>query len=251
MKNKFLAINENTKLIYWKIDNKSDKTCFFLHGLGDSKESFENLVRTLKLRKINIIVYDLPGFGENNDVNVPFENNFDLLKEIIDNEEGQYKYFIGHSMGGLILLLTIIKYDIHYEEIITIEPSLTNSDYEYFSSLFAIIKNIGVNEYLKSYKITNYYSDKYYKNLQKSNISVFENYVRTIYNNFNEYQNIILKSKVKYFYLYGNESKDIYNKKIFERSENVKIFKYNNAGHWVHVDAESKVEKFIEKCFKL
>ncbi|MDT7868410.1 MAG: alpha/beta hydrolase [Candidatus Pacebacteria bacterium] len=89
------------------------KTLVILHGWGSSKKSFEPLLNYLD-KKIDVILFDLPGFGE-----TPIERPYTLedylifLNEHLESELHLRKIekmiLLGHSFGGALALFYTFK----------------------------------------------------------------------------------------------------------------------------------------------
>ncbi|MFK5895052.1 MAG: alpha/beta hydrolase, partial [Pseudomonadota bacterium] len=82
----------------------------FIHGLGCSKESFNDAFTATGLSDYNLIAPDLPGFGvSSKEDNILYEmsNQAEYLKSLLDILKINNPIIIAHSMGGAIALLLI------------------------------------------------------------------------------------------------------------------------------------------------
>lgn len=249
MEKKQLTFKEKINLKYFFYDQKSDSTFYFVHGLGDSISSFSRLIEPILKTKANIILYDLPGCGDNRDCEVTFEENLEILNKLTLLHGSLYKYFIGHSLGGLIVLLTIIKYNIKYLKIITIEPSITLPDLKIFRMIREKPLGLGFEEFVKNINPNNEYSyyQVYKKNLLNTNLNNFKSFVKTINENFHNYQCRIFDSQVKFIYFYGSNSTEPSERAILKKYQNIDVKCLNGANHWGHIDAENEFIAFLSE----
>lgn len=72
------------------------------HGLSSYKEALYKITNSLSSYYDKIIVYDLPGHGDNK---IPFKKNIviDYVTKLYDNNKGNAKIdILGYSLGGLL-----------------------------------------------------------------------------------------------------------------------------------------------------
>jgi len=234
--------------VYYQVFNKEfDNVCFLVHGLGDSITSYIELIPEISKKNYKIVVYNLLGCGSNNHIQASFEDNLDVLHQLIITEGKEHNYFIGHSMGGLILLLTINNYAISYQKILTIEPSITNADYNFFKFIQEPPTGIGYDEFVKGGRVNKGYLEQYHKNLRIANIFTMKDCIRTVFMNFKNYQQQILHSDLKFNYIYGELSTEPEERKKLNQYPNIYVTSFQNANHWVHIDATYQFFKFLDK----
>jgi len=246
--NKFVELN-NQKILYQIRNSNNEKSCLLIHGFGDSKTSFEHLNTLFDSLGIKVIYYDLPGMGLNKEVSLSIEDNLLLIKKIYDIEGTKQSFAIGHSMGGLLLLLSTLEYQINFDKIITIEPSITKPDYQFFEYIQERPIGIGLDSFITMNRTLNGYALTYYDNLANSNISQLKYYAISVYQNFNSYTDLILNSNLKFSYVSGRLSSGLVERKNLGDYKNIDTVSFCNAKHWVHYDASSDFKKFIIKEF--
>lgn len=106
-------------------------TLVCLHGWGASKESFTELTEALKGTDVEVVAFDLPGFGKEPEPNRPFtvDDYADWVIEKLRNAEMQKCRnnwsILGHSNGGRIAI-----------KLLTEKFSILNSQFSIPSHLY-------------------------------------------------------------------------------------------------------------------
>lgn len=93
-------------MLNYKIyDNQKDYWVVFLHGIGGSTKTWLRQIKSFS-DKYNLLMIDLPGHGESQDIGDKVDINFvnDSIKEVLDFLNIQKADFIGLSMGTLVIL---------------------------------------------------------------------------------------------------------------------------------------------------
>jgi len=91
-------------------NNKYQGDILFIHGLGCSKESFNEAFSDDRFSEYRLIAPDLPGFGassKDDNLSYNMQEQAKYLKELIKILDIQKPIILGHSMGGAIALLLI------------------------------------------------------------------------------------------------------------------------------------------------
>jgi len=87
----------------------SEDLVFFIHGLGCSKESFQNVWHRSEFRNFSLLAIDLAGFGESSGPGDAFsysmEDHARVCDEVLDAFKFNRLHVVGHSMGGAVGLL--------------------------------------------------------------------------------------------------------------------------------------------------
>ncbi|EDN68649.1 conserved hypothetical protein [Beggiatoa sp. PS] len=249
-------INNNKFFYHLYVPQKkqSKGLCFFVHGLGDTYKSFDRIINYLIKEDYSVLYYDLPGCGENKTIEIEFEENIDLINQIVELNKKLFAstkiYFFAHSMGGLILLLTLARYNMpdFFIKTLVVEPSLALPDLQFFKwikeppngigyeGLLAMIKNEPIGQYASTYR----------NNLMNTNLQVFQQYVKKINEKFLSYQSEILGSNINFVYIYGKDSTGVEEREKLFTSSNIKVCGFENSAHWVHIDAEKRFIDFIK-----
>ena len=247
---------KNYKLKYNHHAHDSSPGLFlFMHGLGDSSKSFSKIIDYVYSIGYDVFYYDLPGCGINNSILIDFEENLEILSNFITKFKNDYSIinFIGHSFGGLITLITLIKFNLDnkdYMNILSIEPSITEGDSKFFKLIKEPPLGIGL-EGLKNFirDEKDIYSRTYENNLKVMAQVAFKNYVNDINNNFYDYQNEVLNSELKFIYVFGKNSPDVEIRMKMNQYPNIEVVGFDGAKHWVHIDSEKDFIKFMNNRF--
>jgi len=241
---------KSQKLLYTVKNQNSDKFCLLIHGFGDTQTSFESISTLLDSLNIKTVYFDLPGMGKNKLFKAEFNDVLLLIEKIYHTESATKNYAIGHSMGGLILLLSTIDNQLKFDKIITIEPSITMTDYGFYKYIQEEPIGIGIDSFINKSREEKGYSGIYSKNLQNSDTSQLEIYAKNVYTNFEVYQNKIKNSQLKFTYVFGRNSSGLDDRRQMGEWKNVDTISFANAQHWVHFDAKNNFNKFLKDILK-
>ena len=77
----------------------------FVHGLGDSKESYREVFRREEFGSFTILVADLVGFGDSDksaDFSYSMRDQAEILRKVIDCFGVERFHLVAHSMGGAV-----------------------------------------------------------------------------------------------------------------------------------------------------
>jgi pimeloyl-ACP methyl ester carboxylesterase len=241
---------KNQRIEYKVRNPDSKKSCLLIHGFGDSYSSFENLFTFFDSLRIKTIYYDLPGMGTNKEISLDVEDNLSLIKKIYDFEATDQTYAIGHSIGGLLSLLSAVDNKLVFKRIITIEPSITKPDFNFFEYIQEKPVGIGLDSFINKNRPQVGYTSTYTNNLLNSNINQLRIYANSIYENFGMYTDKIFQSDIKFVYVFGNLSSGQEYRRSMGSYINVDTICFNNARHWVHYDAFSDFKTYLNDEFK-
>lgn len=99
--------------------NKENKSILLIHGMGcDSLYSFSSLIDKLK-NNYHIILVSLTGYDEVSNTFISIEEEAKKIYEFINKEyKGYIDIILGFSMGGIISLDLLTKYDIKVNKLI-------------------------------------------------------------------------------------------------------------------------------------
>ncbi len=111
-------MNEELKISYKKQDitisikqtSGPDETVVFLHGLGCSKESFNQAFMSESMSNYSIVTFDFVGFGDSDkpaDFSYSLADQAEVTKRVLNtlNLGGKPIHIVAHSMGGVVGLL--------------------------------------------------------------------------------------------------------------------------------------------------
>ena len=250
-----LALADGQQLCYHLRQAADAKgICYFVHGLGDASSSFAKVIDAVVGFGYHAVFYDLPGFGENNALTGDFEQNCAVLNDLIkQHSTGDLpNYAIGHSMGGLILLLTFAKYApaVKFSKLLTIEPSLTPPDAQFYAWVQEPPAGVGYQGLLDAAKTwTDAYSPTYAENVARASATVFKTDVQQVMANFDAYRQQILDSDLPFVYVYGTKSSGVPDRQQLATYPQITVQSFENAAHWVHIDAEPAFLEFLKTHF--
>ena len=104
----------NTDLVYTQYGNPKNETLLFLHGFGESKETWRFLVPRLS-EKYHLVLLDLKGFGQSPKVEDDAYSVYDQANEVasfIKKKKLQEVTVVGRSFGGgVALVLALMQKD--------------------------------------------------------------------------------------------------------------------------------------------
>ncbi len=113
---RILKADENSfvNLSYKEYGNPKNKTLLFLHGFGESKETWRFLVPVLA-KKYHLVLVDLKGFGDSPKVEDKSYSVYDQAKEVanfIKEKNLKDLTVVGRSFGGgVALVLALMQKD--------------------------------------------------------------------------------------------------------------------------------------------
>lgn len=101
----------NQEISYIDENENNDKTLLFLHGWGQSKQSFLPVINDLKNEGVRCISIDLPGHGNSEEPKEVFgvEDYANIINEIINILSLKNVIIIGHSFGCRISFYLALK----------------------------------------------------------------------------------------------------------------------------------------------
>lgn len=106
--------NHNTELVYTEYGKENKKTLLFLHGFGESKETWRFLVPMLS-QEYHLVLLDLKGFGQSPKVEDGAYSVYDQAKEVVSfiQEKNLHDLtLVGRSFGGgVALVLALMQKD--------------------------------------------------------------------------------------------------------------------------------------------
>lgn len=223
-------------------------TVFFVHGYGDDHHHFRELVELAHQQGYRCVTIDLLGHGQNAGIdNVNLDKCVDTLSELLELEGRAVNILVGHSLGGLLVLLASMESKIPVIHRITIEPSITKGDFDFFSYIQEPPigkghKNLQVRD--KNNK--HFYHPIYVQNVRRSSKQALLQLKSDVYKRFEELQSLILSSHLPFDYVYGDSSPGQEHRVAIGRYPNVNVYHFKNAGHWVHLDSDDFKAYFTE-----
>jgi pimeloyl-ACP methyl ester carboxylesterase len=108
----------------------SDDLMLFIHGLGCTKENFEDVWNCSELNEASLLTFDLIGNGSSSkpaDFSYSMEDHAALCRELLIHFPHQRLHLVAHSMGGAIGILLADMLD-NLDTFINVEGNLIGSD---------------------------------------------------------------------------------------------------------------------------
>ena len=221
-------------------------TAYFFHGIGDTSASFEQLIDKTTKSGFQCITCDLPGFGCNSSIHLCFDDLVNFCQHLIRRTDGERpRVFVGHSFGGLLLLLCLQGVEISDDDkVVVIEGSLTEADYGFFKWINEPPVGIGFEEFLaRGKRREDPRSRMFFPRVEASNRDVFLEYAKTVYSSFWKFREKIKESSIEFYYIMGEESIGKEKREEIGEDPCVSLVRISNAQHWVHLD---NPEEFFE-----
>ena len=105
-----ITLPSGNKMAYWTHHAGKKKTLVLVHGFTGSHEGFNYLVPLLN--DYHLVVPDLPGFGVSPlpHAEVTLQHLGNLLGEFVTSLGLEQPYFVGHSMGSLVVSEALRQY---------------------------------------------------------------------------------------------------------------------------------------------
>ncbi len=106
--------SKKVDLVYTEYGNSNNKTLLFLHGFGESKETWRFLVPKLS-QQYHLLLLDLKGFGESPKVEDHAYSVYDhakIVANFIEEKKLKDVTVVGRSFGGgVALVLALMQHD--------------------------------------------------------------------------------------------------------------------------------------------
>ena len=115
-----------------KLREYSREFIIFIHGLGCTKESFDDLWNfTALFKDLSLLTFDLVGFGNSSrpkDFSYTMEDQAEICKVLLDTFKPDKVHLVAHSMGGAIGLILAENIRDKAASFINIEGNLISED---------------------------------------------------------------------------------------------------------------------------
>lgn len=141
------AISDEISISYFD-EGKGDHTLIFVHGLGTDKRSWLKNIHHLS-KVFRCIAIDLPGYGGSSKGDFPYDMQFfsQVVNDFCTKMGIDNPILVGHSMGGQIVLKSLLHYPSKYQKAILISPAgieqFSDSEKIWFKTIMTpeLIKN--------------------------------------------------------------------------------------------------------------
>ena len=247
--------------------NFNDQNIIFIfHGLFGRAKNWHSIA--LKISSIfehNLIVFDLRNHGENEpSTEISYSIMVNDVYQFIKRKKINRFSIIGHSMGGKLGMLFTLLYPQFVKQLFVVDIApveYPREEIEIVDYLLKIdIKNCKSRKEVDT-KLSNYLNDRELRSFLLQNLN-FNNGIyswslnlNTIKSGMSELRGFPLDvisnvSQVDTSCIFGGNSPYI-NKKYKEKFKalftNLKFFKIEDAGHWLHVEKPKEFIKIISK----
>jgi pimeloyl-ACP methyl ester carboxylesterase len=209
----------------------------FLHGLGCTKESFDDAFDFPQFADYQLLAIDLVGYGGSSkpqDFSYSMEDQAEIAGLILDEIEIQRIHVVAHSMGGAIGLLLVENISDRLASFINIEGNLIAEDCglvsrntagipfeEFRDTVFDKLRSKGP----KPWRELSVKSDPL--GFHRSSISLVE------WSDCEKLLEVFRRLDVTRAYVYGDQNADM---DIIPRLEGIRKIAVSNSGHFVMND---------------
>ncbi len=249
----FANIN-GIKLAYSEAGEEHPDTLVFIHGLGETMQTWAKNIPGLK-KHFHCIAIDLPGHGQSQAGDYPYTPFFfaDTIAEFLIQQNLSQVSLIGHSLGGQIAIVLAISKPILVNKLILIAPA----GFEQFS----ISSQRWMRDQAKNYANSMQFFD--FASLPpgyKTNIQPAKVYLATINGMMDEpvFDHLKLITQPTLI-IFGEEDALIPHRILNPSLTQVSVAKsgakeikgsklvlFPKAGHYVHIERAGEVDKEIE-----
>lgn len=237
------------------------ESILFIHGLGCSKDSFQDVWKFPEFKKYTILAFDLIGFGDSSkpkEFSYTMEEHAEICKLIIENLNLGKIHLVGHSMGGAISLLLIEKIPSKIISFTNLEGNLIGEDctfsreatkYSLEDFEKRIFKNFkskikGTKDLASSTSLSN---RLFYEWLSKSNPYAFYRTSQSLvkWSDSRKLLRMFIDLKIKKCYVFGEANK---NSPVIRLLDNVPKIQISKSGHFMMID---NPKEFYQKLSKI
>lgn len=245
MKKQVIINNLLLNYYFFPSKNEADQTLIFLHGWGMSSRHWFKIAE--KLKKFNIYLIDLPGFGDSQLPPKSFDvkNYKNTIKEFVKKMAIKKAVFIGHSFGGRITIKLAAENPDFLEKIVLVNTAgvVTASTLKKIASVFAklispIFRPVFMQPLRK--KLYSVIDSEYLENEQLSKI--FSNVVSE------DLIKHLSAIKIPALIIWGRNDKITplnFGLLMKEEIKNSKLVILENAGHFSFLDQPDKFNKLL------
>lgn len=251
------SFKSNNQLQYRiRADARATVNLILIHGLGESGYCFDEAWNLIK-NKVNILIPDLPGFGES--AETPYPDSFDSLAKLVADLSlkelpRQKTIIVGHSLGGLIgchLSNHIIaqNWPALY---VNVEGTITLAD-TFFTGLTQKADNpieykgLIIKECIKLIE-NNISIQRYFTSLIRANADALFSAGKLGYTEAT--QNLCLRKfedlNCEKFFFYGSNSMSPESITKLKTNKNIKLIEFSNCGHWPMIEQPNQFYKKLE-----
>ncbi len=212
---------------------------FFIHGLGCSKESFEDVIYHEGFRGFSILLIDLAGFGNStghDQFSYAINDHARVCEEVLKGFQYDGLHIVAHSMGGAVGLLlsnSVLSQTVSFSNI---EGNLIGEDCGLISRQTANVSFDTFNaELLPEYKTLFHEKGQQRFSLNKMFPTAFYNSAKSLveWSDSRQLLGKFISLSCKKAYFHGDKNSDL---KVLKELENMRIEKISESGHFVMND---------------
>lgn len=224
---------------YKHIDNHSSNTILFLHGWGCNLSYMLPLAK--QITKANLLIIDLPGFGENKLFDSPktLIDYTDIILDFLKVNNFKVNFIVGHSFGGKLSIDLAKKLNV--KGLVLLAPSIFNCrrGLGYYSKIiiYKIIKRI---HFLN--KLSQKFGSKDYKSLSPVMKKTMSNVINT------SVEKNLSELKIPIFVIFGSKDKTTpkyLGKKIVKKAKDAILYVVDG-DHFAYLYNVTIIAKIIE-----
>ena len=242
--------------IYYETYGNSNKTILILPGWGNTRETFNNIINSLK-DKYKIYIIDYPHFGNSPTLNkvLTIYDYSELIYNFIKDNSINNPIIIAHSFGGRITSLLISKYNLKVNKLVLIDVAgIKRFNLKLFikTRLYKLLKKITyifpINIKLKiRHKLLELFSSNDYLNIPSIMKKTFQNIIKVDLRK--HYRSINSEALI----IWGEKDLDtplkdgLYLSRIIKNSG---IIIYKNSNHFSYLDYPYLTNKILDEYLK-
>ncbi len=231
------------------------KTVVFLHGWGDSAQTFAGLAADLAPHWKTIAV-DLPGFGKTNAPNDVWglDDYATFVADFLAKLEIMPEVIVGHSNGGAIAIRGLANGDLNTHKLVLLASAGIRDTYQGRKKALRLAAK---GAKLLTAPLPQHLRDKVKKRAYKSvgsDLFVAEHMQETFKRIItDDIQNDALAIKVATLLIYGSEDTATpvgYGQIIHEKIVGSRLEVINGSGHFIHHDASTEVNQLVTEFLR-
>jgi len=120
-------VDAGTTIRGWRSESQGRPLLFFLHGNGFCGPVYLPMLRELQ-KDFDLLMLDIPGHGVSDSIKVNWNQAAELLYQALakqlDTLAPQSVYGVGHSLGGVLTLLSAHRHPGTFNSIVLLDPVL-------------------------------------------------------------------------------------------------------------------------------
>ncbi|MGE5627917.1 MAG: alpha/beta fold hydrolase [Solirubrobacterales bacterium] len=237
----------------------NNELILFIHGLGCSKDSFEQLWGFPDFKAYSLVTFDLVGFGDSEktlDFSYDIADQAEICKLLLSQFQYDIVHIVGHSMGGAIGVLLMEGLKSSSASFINVEGNLIGADCGLISrktisySFEEFHKNM-FNKLILHNKASEDFSSKLWAEmLQKCDPFAFYKSSKWLvkWSDSNKLLDIFLGLKCNKAYIYGDKNSEM---DVIGMLNGIKKISISNSGHFMMNDNPNEFYKKLCNTIKV